>query len=351
MIQQQLLFALFKTKLKNTFCNRQQVVMLLLLPLFSLFCLWAMLTFYAEGTMQIPVGIVDLDQTRFSELVINRLEESASIKMIPVNEAAVRNSVQNGTLEAAIVIPDGFSARISESSPEALITLISPTSGVSSSLITELLTAQVARLYFAGDAATMMVKEHSPQPVNDTERALLWEEAFLFADSFWEPDPLMSITFTSLSIDMASASNESTALPNVQSLVNSLLLTLISALFFTYVVFCILACAGTVITERENGILLRIKSCNIPIWQWLALTTMVPFLLFGLPSAVLFSLLLVPGTLISSLFFLLLFSVLGVCAAYRVKTPSTWRTLSLILVAVCFFLFLSSAFLFTMNSR
>ena len=376
------LSALFKMKMKSTFYSRQQVLTLLLLPVVALLCLWAALTFYAEGDLQIPVGVVDLDQSEFSVDMIRRMAENKSVRLIPTEENTGRELLRNGTLEAVFIISDGFSERISDGNPDALITLVSPPSSISGNLVTELLTAQVSRLYFAGDAASTAQKERRalnnekdeedknqslPSP-GSNEQTDFWNEAFQYANSFWEPTPLMSIHFEVLSgyDDSSIADNNALETKNhadgakekiifknsldngtddAVGLMNFLLLKSLSAAFFTYVVFCILSCSGTIITERDSGITTRILACRISIRTWLSITAMVPFILFGLPAAVLYAVLLAPESFLTTLFTLLFFSVFGVALAYRVKSPLTWRIINLILISACFLLFLAADFI------
>ena len=337
--------------------------MLLLLPVLSLACLWATITFYAEENIRVPVGLVDLDRSAFSALIAERMaEKNDSVRLFPVEEALLRDLIRNGTLEAAIIIEEGFSSKISAGDADGLITLVCSPFGISRGLLTELLTAQVSRLYFASASASAALREQQPRIVGEDERTAFWTEAFQYADSFWEPEPLMSVQFEVLSTEVLSAGNSGTqrtdtgiinpddninannknantimsAPPNALALVNTLLQKALRAAFFSYVLLCILFCFGTVITERENGLLLRIRSCGIPVRQWLLLSAMVPYLLFALPAAVLYAVLLSPGSSLLPLFSLLLFSVPGVLIAYRVKNSSAWRTSAALLVLAHF---------------
>ena len=329
--------ALFFMKLKSIFYNRQQILMLLLLPILCLACLWATVTFYAEENIRIPVGLVDLDRSSFSALIVGRMaEKNDSVMLIPVKEARLRDLIRNGTLEAAIIIEEGFSSSITAGDPDGLITLVCSPFGISRGLLTELLTAQVSRLYFASASASAALREQQPRIVREDERTAFWSEAFQYADSFWEPEPLMSVQFDNIT----NADKVMSAPSNALTLVNTLLQKALRAAFFSYVMLCILSCFGTVITERENGLLLRIRSCGIPVWQWLLLTAMVPYLLFALPAAVLYAVLLSPGSSFLPLISLLLFSVPGVLIAYQAKSSSAWRSSAALLVLAHFLIFL-----------
>jgi ABC-type Na+ efflux pump permease subunit len=359
--------ALCRIKLKNLLCDRLSLAMLLLLPFFAIGCVWATTVFYLEGGKQIPVGLLDLDQTPFSRSVSERFSRNVSVDVRALDGATVQDAsafVRNGALEAVVVIRPGFAEKLRRAAPEGLLEIVSAPSSIARGLVTELFVAQVARIYFNCDAAAAAVAEavrtRADPPFTEAQKESLWAEAYATADAYWEPQPLMTIQYerwiNETAVPPAKAGEDSaapapappaSAAENTRNLLNGLIVRGIGILFFLYAAFCLMIVSGSVIRERENGILLRLQSGVSGTRAWMLASALVPFALYGVPCAILYPILFQPQTepfasavltfavtapALSAVFFL--YAALGVWLARRAKSPLRFQLLTLAILAV-----------------
>jgi hypothetical protein len=200
--------ALFALRIKSLLRFRLNFAMLVLTPILAGCCAWAMTNFYFEGGKSLPVGVLDFDGSEFSRIVTERFGQNASIdaRALPPDAAdALRNAetlVGNGALEAVIVINEGFSEKLRRSAPDGLLQIVCAPTGMTRGFIAELFIAQVSRVYLSCEAAAEAVRESMAGSENTAlppqERERLFDEALAYADAFWHPEPLMTVTYKSL---------------------------------------------------------------------------------------------------------------------------------------------------------
>lgn len=93
---------------KRITARRLYLVVAVILPLF---CLFFMATIFGNGQMeQIPIGIVDLDDTAYSRNIARRMEAVPTFKVTsrPADEAEARRLVLKKEIYAYLVIPNRF---------------------------------------------------------------------------------------------------------------------------------------------------------------------------------------------------------------------------------------------------
>jgi len=346
------IFVLFLIKFKNILSSKTNLFMLLCIPLLAVGCAWGILTFYMEGGRSIPVGIVDLDKSDFSETVIERFNNNSSVEIIRTDEKSAPKLISNGVLETVIIISPDFSTQIKKGEQTNLFTILSPPSGISSGVVTELFIAQVSRIYFNCVTATDIVKERSSKNTGLTtsEKDILWLEAFSYSDAFWEPQPLMTIEYSILPVSeapensvtniqkpvIAPSSNES----EVLTAINTILRNIFILLFIVYILLCLFLCSGSIIDEKENGTIHRLLSLRFSIPTWLTISAAVPFILFGLPALLILLLIFQTNMLFPFAILFFTYSLLATCIAYRTKNYFHYQVKSFILVAFSFVLIL-----------
>ena len=262
---------------------------------------------------------------------------------------AAARLVQTGALECVVIVSPGFSDKIKGGVPEGLFSVICHPSGVTRGLVAELFAAQVSRIYFNCDSANRVVREsvlaarQARKPaLTEREKAEIYEMAFGYYDSYWEPEPLMTVNYvrydaanaataqtdgalgadaaspagaaqtsgaqgagairstdaaqTSAAQSMASARRTATgsAIPgsdggwlDLRDMLNDLLSRAVFAIFFTYAAFCIVNAAGAMTAEREDGVLTRMKAHGFGAAAWIAVSAAAPFILYGIPCSAL----------------------------------------------------------------
>ena len=399
-------------KIKNTLKYRHNLILLTALPALAAAGAWALLTFYFEGGASIPVGVLDYDNTEFSKTVISRFAENSTVgvKLFETGDVysaagadfadtTVANAdladttvadadladitaafdgalaeisgsdmykeasrlVRVNSIEAAVIIMPGFGKKIKAGNPEGIFHIICTPAGVSRGLVAELFAAQVSRLYFNCDSANRVVSDAETAarnaknpPLTETEKADLFDMAFAYCDSYWEPEPLMSVEYerfeASRAPDSAAAANSGLTADkrsitsvletaggwyDVREMLNDLLARAVFAIFFVYAVFCIINATGVMITERAAGVLTRMRAGGYGAAAWISVSAAAPFILYGVPGAAIMAFL--KGRAGGAAFPLIAFmcaAALGSWAAYVIKKPGVYKIFMLISVIV-----------------
>lgn len=107
-------------ELHRMVCRRLYFGVCIVLPLF---CIFFMATIFGNGQMEnIPVGVVDLDQTVTSRSIIRTVSAVPTFKVTRhyINEAEARRAVQAKEIYGYLVIPPELEAHISDGKPAAL---------------------------------------------------------------------------------------------------------------------------------------------------------------------------------------------------------------------------------------
>ena len=399
-------------KIKNTLRYRHNLLLLTALPALAAAGAWALLTFYIEGGANIPVGVLDYDNSVFSRTVIARFADNATVGVrefdtegfMPAWDAgllfldyddgdpdgdtpaaddlrrdadtrslaeitdsgAYKNAaklVRIGSLETVIVIMPGFSDRITNGLPEGLFHIICQPAGVARGIVAELFAAQVSRLYFNSDSANRVVRDADAAavsarnpPLTDDEKREIYETAFAYCDSYWEPQPLMTVEyerFDASLFDMPSggaatygsagrAGNNAllAMLPgsaegwqDLREMLNDLIARAVLTVFFVYAVFCVVNATGVMIGERADGVLTRLKANGYGVSAWIAASAAAPFIIYGIPCTALLSLLTKNASgAIFAFTALLCVSILGALVAFIMKKQGFYRVYILVCV-------------------
>ena len=336
-------------KLKNTLLHRHNLLLLAVTPILAAAGAWALAVFYLEGGANIPVAILDYDKTDFSRTAAARFSDNSAVGTRvfetgafdddPAYDEAVR-LIRINTLEAAVVIFPGFEENIRNGGPEDVYSVICTPGGISRGLAAELFAAQVSRLYFNCDSANRVVTEairaarvsRSP-PLTDAQIDEIYENAFAYCDSYWEPQPLMTVEYKRYQAPRQGAQGLAGGGWNdMRDMLNDLLSRAVFAIIFAYAVFCIVNATGVMTGEREDGVLTRLKASGYPIGAWIAVSAAAPFIIYGVPGAALLSFLNggAAGGAVLTFAALLCVSALGASAAYYIKKQGRYKIFTLV---------------------
>ena len=337
----------FATRAKSMLSGRLGAAMLIAMPFAALACIWAMLAFYVGGGKRIPVGVLDLDGGVFARAACERFSLSESIEARPIEGAwpalagareAAEGLIAEGAIEAAVIVLPGFTENLRHSRPEGVVEIIPAQPGLTRGLVKELFSAQISRIYFASDAASKasgqgIGKGDPPLPslkeggiggnhevpleeradASDASKAVsaheaeasdaLWEEAFAWAEGYWEPEPLMTIEYgappphgeavkAAAARDAKDAGQPASAAPrSARDILNALAASAIAVAFFAYAAACQFAASASLVSDRASGMLARLKSISGSSSAWFMASAAVPLVFYGVPSACLLLLL------------------------------------------------------------
>ncbi len=224
--------------------------------------LWAILNFIKTDTGEtfvLPIGVVDLDQTPYSDLILTRVakKESISIKTSSMDEGI--KHVKTGKLEAVYILKEGLMDKILEDDLSDIIEVVKSPVSLSAHIIGELFAAEVMRLSSNSDAADAVLKQHKDKTLDNEDR--LWQEAWDLTDGYWEPSPIITIDYRSTARNSASNSKNIGITKIKDNMSEILLLSLIT--------FSILIGSSPLLTEKHNGLITRIISTGTSLWVYL----------------------------------------------------------------------------------
>lgn len=241
------LFIITFYKLKMMFEDRAFLAAMIIIPLFI-----TILAGYAlryEKLNIIPVAAVDEDNSDYSGTVIDRLSKKEGLLVIPADKTEALRMIKSNKVEAVFVIKDGFKEKLSKGENKGIIDIVKSPSSFSANFIGEIIAGEVMRLSSAHMAADWILKQY--KSLNKQADAGLTNEVMRYADSQWEPEPLMTIKYYELE------GNSMQDVPNIQ--IPSAKASSIG-IIVAFIMFYILFSSGWLIEERRNGTLKRLAA-------------------------------------------------------------------------------------------
>ncbi|MGD2027047.1 MAG: ABC transporter permease [Anaerolineales bacterium] len=262
--------------LKQMFQQGQTAFFLLIMPV--LFTLMFGFMFGGFGGMsgdedpRLPVGVIDLDQSAFSQAYLDLLADSSAVRAEmdeDADEAGMRKAVSDGDLAGAVFIPAGFEERLREGNT-ALLTVVTddaaPTVGIT--VRNALLTAY-SRLYNATLAAALS-QEAYQQLTDEAADGDYFEEGLALALTAWENPPVDTVnTFTG-----AETEEENTAMAENAFIHTS------PGMMAQFAIAGLIGAAEVLVTERRTRALARMLTTGmsrlgILIGHYLAMVGMI----------------------------------------------------------------------------
>ena len=198
----------------------------------------------------IPIALVDQDKTPYSELVIERIKERPTLKIMLMGEDDAVRQVKSKKNEAAYVIEKGFMEQIQQGKPSQIIRIIKSPASLSAEMVGEYLAGEVMRLNTNETAAEIVVREYEKMGLADSHAVEnLKKEALEYTDAQWRPEPLMPMEYREY---LGEKPREK------ESQINSILFPY--GLLASLILFNAFLAVGWIIEERFNGIIPRVKS-------------------------------------------------------------------------------------------
>ncbi len=166
-------------------------IFLLLLPI--LFSYFALGLFDEEDQVgKIPVVVVDQDQSRYSRMLIELLEQESYLEVLENDLEGGLEALKKNQVEGVYRIPEGFGADITRDRiPE--LGSYTTTMAQGGNAVGEIIISRVIRILSSARAANIIVSEAKADG-NPIDENRLWQEAFNKSESYWEPEPLMTLS-------------------------------------------------------------------------------------------------------------------------------------------------------------
>ncbi|GGD02667.1 hypothetical protein GCM10007216_36780 [Thalassobacillus devorans] len=196
---------------------------------------------------QVPVGWVDQDNTQFSSLVYERLEENERLNLKKLDLEEAKRLVQIGELEAAFLIEVGFEEQLKTGETGDTIRWLRTEASAFDAF---------AKEKVASEATRLLLNSKSAQFAAEYQGDSVWGDTFTQADSYWQPDPLFKMDFHWVS----GLGKEKEAIPlAVKGVLSILLVYLMGAAIYLYL---------PLFHDRRTGLLTRMKLTGSHVYSY-----------------------------------------------------------------------------------
>lgn len=195
----------------------------------------------------IPVAAVDEDRSEYSRLLLDRLSSKDGIEMYITDREKGMELLEDNGVEQVFVIREGFGGAVQKGESEGLIDLTGSPYSYSADYVQEIVAAEVIRLVMANSAANNVAAQYGG--LGADKGSGIRDEAARYADSLWEPEPLMTVEYKELNADSVTAEAHS-AVPG--SGASS------AGLITAFIMFYMLFGSGWLVEERVNGMVKRL---------------------------------------------------------------------------------------------
>lgn len=195
----------------------------------------------------IPVAAVDEDYSEYSRLLLDRFSKKEGLKMYVVNREKGMKMLEDSGVEQVFAIREGFGEAVQRGESEGLIDLASSPYSYSSGYVQEVIAGEVLRLVMANSAANNVAEQY--RKLGADKGGGVRDEAVRYADSLWEPEPLMTIEYRELKTGSVTADLHSAAPGSAASS---------AGLITAFIMFYMLFGSGWLVEERTNGTVKRL---------------------------------------------------------------------------------------------
>ncbi|QNB47899.1 hypothetical protein BR63_17535 [Thermanaerosceptrum fracticalcis] len=235
-------------KIKILAKDKGFLIVMVLVPLLFAFLVSGVQSYEKQNL--IPVVIADEDNSDYSRLLIERLAGKEGIQLIVTDKTKAENLVKNYQAEVAFIIKRGFKEAILQENINESITLLKSPVSLSYGIIQEMLASEVMRLASNASAANWVTKIYKQFQLQMTgQPSDLWGSAWKYADSLWEPEPLMKMEYRELgSTGIIVPTHKTLPIISLQSL----------GMILMFLMFFIMFNSSWLIEERNNFTLQRL---------------------------------------------------------------------------------------------
>ncbi|MFG6116351.1 ABC transporter permease [Halobacillus sp. MO56] len=236
----------------------KSLLFLFLFPLVIVIGLYPILSVAVSGT-QIPIAWVDQDNSEFSQLVYDRLQENQRLNIKALNQEDARRQLQTGEVEAAFLIESGFEEQLKTGEIDEIIRWLRTEASTLDAFAKEKVASEAVRLMLNSKAAEFVAVRSGDET---------WEETFKQADSYWVPEPLFQMEFKWIT---GMKKQNGAALPlSVQGMISFLLLYVMGVAAYLYHQW---------FKDKNTGLLERIRLSTGHVYYYYGAWFLVQFAL------------------------------------------------------------------------
>lgn len=232
-------------KLKMMLSDKLLFAAMILIPI--LIMVTAGYTLKNEKLDTIPVAVVDEDESAYSSLLMERLSKKEGLSLNTVDHETAQELLEDSQVEQVFIINKGFEESVKKGDSVGLIELISSSSSYSAGYTSEVVAGETIRMVTADMASNNVTQQYESLGIE--KGSGFRDEVYAFADSLWEPEPLMTIDYKELKSGIVESVSQ--AVPSTSS-------TASAGLIVAFIMFYMLFAGGWLIEERLNGTIKRL---------------------------------------------------------------------------------------------
>lgn len=163
--------------------------------------------FLDEGLneLEIPIALVDEDRTELSITIAKRMKDQAKIHIHEVSSEQANRMLLRNDVDSVFVIKKGFQEKLLHEQRENTIEIWVTPSSMAVGIVKEVMASEVVRLTSNIKASEQVVKLYKVLDIQTNQLDSLWNEAYLYTDRQWEPEPLMTIQYDKTYVEAFSA--------------------------------------------------------------------------------------------------------------------------------------------------
>lgn len=260
-------------KLKLMVNNKGFLFFMLLIPLLITFMVGHVQTY--ERQNRVPIALVDEDNSAYAKQVVDGFAKHQEIQVIQTDETKALSLVENYQAEAAFIIQKGFAEAVQRGDIEGIITLVKSPNSQSYDLIKDMLASEVMRLHMnvaAADWTLRLYKENHLYQGQQSDQEL-WQSVWDYADSLWEPQPLMTLDYQERRGAFAVTE---------EHIPISVLTSVSTGMVIMFLMLMIMFHSSWIIEERNNATLKRLVSISGLLRKYYMASIIALFCLAGL---------------------------------------------------------------------
>lgn len=202
-----------------------------------------------EKLNTIPVAVVDEDMSSSSQLLTDRLKGKEGISLILAGREEAEKMLENSQVEQVYIIKPGFEEALERGESEGLIEMHSSPPSYSAGFVREVVAGEAFRLIMNNMAANSVTSKYDELGIDMGSG--FRDEVIAYSDSFWEPEPLMTIDYREL---------RGTAAESVDRVSMPAATASSAGLITAFIMFFMLFGSGWLVEERTNGTIKRLSA-------------------------------------------------------------------------------------------
>ena len=200
-----------------------------------------------EKLNTIPVAIVDEDMSSSSRLLTGRLKGKEGISLFIADREEAEKMLENNQVEQVCIIRPGFEMSVERGESDGLIEMYISPSSYSAEFTREIVAGEAFRMIMNSMAANSVTSKYEELGIDMGSG--FREEVKAYSDSFWEPEPLMTIDYREL---------KGTATEPVDRVSMPATTASSAGLITAFIMFFMLFGSGWLVEERTNGTIKRL---------------------------------------------------------------------------------------------